>query len=73
MKKAVSFIRILEQYRILLLVVFCSSNFTIQAQYVAAEKVKKDFITLLQRTAVDPQPSFQIITTDSVITERGLF
>jgi dienelactone hydrolase len=57
----------------LLVLAFCCSYFTVQAQFVAAEKVKKDFISLLQRPAVDPKPSFQLYTTDSVIIEKGFF
>jgi dienelactone hydrolase len=56
-----------------LVTVYCCSNFILDAQLLSPEKVKKDFIDLLQRAAVDPQPSFTIFTTDSVLIERGSF
>lgn len=43
------------------------------AQTFSTEKVKADFIQLLARPAVDPSPSTRIITTDSVLIEKGFF
>jgi dienelactone hydrolase len=43
------------------------------AQLPSPEKVKKDFIDLLQRPAIDPRPSFKSLTTDSVLIEKGSF
>lgn len=40
-------------------------------QYPPAEKVASDFKKLLQRPAVDFKPSFQSITTDTVLIEKG--
>jgi dienelactone hydrolase len=55
----------------LLLVFLCFTNLLLQAQFISKQQVKKDFIALLQRPAVDAQPSFQITSGDTVITERG--
>jgi len=52
---------------------FCCSVVLLQAQLAPAEKVKKDFIALLQRPAVDPRPSFTSYATDSVLIEKGFF
>jgi dienelactone hydrolase len=43
------------------------------AQSFTTEKVKTDFIKLLERPAVDPKPSIRLITTDSVLIEKGFF
>lgn len=43
------------------------------AQTFPVEKVKTDFIKLLARPATDPKPSTRIITTDSVLIEKGFF
>lgn len=59
--------------RILLMAACCCCTFILHAQLPSAEKVKQDFISLLQRPAVDPQPSFQSFATDSVLTEKGTF
>ena len=59
--------------RILLIAVCAWSSFILRAQLPSPEKVKKDFIALLQRPSVDPKPSFTSFTTDSVLIERGFF
>jgi len=50
---------------------FCPA--TINAQLPAVEKVKSDFIALLQRPVVDAAPFIQSIVTDSVLIEKGFF
>ncbi len=42
-----------------------------QEQYPAPAKVAADFKKILDKPRVDPKPSFQIMTTDSLIIERG--
>lgn len=59
--------------RILLIAVYTCSSFILHAQLASPEKVKKDFIAILQRPAVDPKPSFTSFTTDSVLIEKGSF
>jgi len=39
--------------------------------YPPIEKVASDFKSLLQRPLVDFKPSFQSLTTDSVLIEKG--
>jgi dienelactone hydrolase len=43
------------------------------AQPPSIDKVRTDFISLLQRPHVDPNPSIQSFNTDSVIIEKGFF
>ena len=43
------------------------------AQPYAPEKIRADFVALLQRPAVDAKPFFQTTTTDSLIIEKGYF
>lgn len=45
----------------------------VSGQSFPQEKVKTDFISLLERPHVDLQPHFESTTTDSVIIERGFF
>ena len=45
----------------------------LNAQSFAIDKVRSDFKALLQRPLVDPQPSLQTFTTDSVLIEKGFF
>jgi len=58
---------------IMLLAVYCCSSFNLYAQPSSPEKIKQDLITLLQRPAADPKPSFTSFTTDSVLIEKGYF
>lgn len=44
-----------------------------KAQLYSVDKVRSDFKTLLQRPLVDPKPSIQSYTTDSVLIEKGFF
>jgi dienelactone hydrolase len=59
--------------RFVLTAVLGCSVVMLHAQLASPEKVKKDFISLLQRPAVDASPSFTSITTDSVVLEHGFF
>ena len=43
------------------------------AQPSSLDKVRTDFTALLQRPLVDPKPSLQTFTTDSVLIEKGFF
>ena len=43
------------------------------AQSVPIEKVRSDFRQLLQRPKVDPRPSIQSYTQDSILIEKGFF
>ena len=43
------------------------------AQPPFVDKVRTDFTALLQRSLVDPKPSLQALTTDSVLIEKGFF
>ena len=45
----------------------------LHAQFLPVDKVRNDFIALLQRPSVAPNPSFQSFTTDSVLIEKGFF
>jgi dienelactone hydrolase len=45
----------------------------VDAQLPDADKVRSDFIALLQRPKVDPAPSLQLLSTDSVLIEKGFF
>lgn len=45
----------------------------LSAQLTAVEKVKADFLALLQRPTVDADFSLQLFTKDSVIIEKGFF
>ena len=40
---------------------------------IPIDKVRSDFIALLQRPMVDPAPSLQSFVTDSVLIEKGFF
>jgi dienelactone hydrolase len=46
---------------------------TLHAQFLPVDKVRHDFIALLQRPSVASNPSFQSFTTDSVLVEKGFF
>ncbi len=56
----------------ILLYALLFSSVTLNAQ-LPAEKVKSDFIALLQRPAVNASPFIQSIATDSVLIEKGFF
>lgn len=47
--------------------------FLSHAQLTPADKVRSNFKALLQRPLVDPKPSIQTFTTDSVLIEKGFF
>ncbi len=53
----------------ILLLIIC----LLPAQPPSVEVVRNDFIALLKRPKVDPNPSVQSFTTDSVIIETGFF
>ncbi len=46
---------------------------TLHAQFLPVDKVRNDFIALLQRPSVAANPSFQSFATDSVLVEKGFF
>jgi dienelactone hydrolase len=46
---------------------------SLHAQLLSVDKVRNDFITLLQRPAVNPNATFQSFVTDSVLIEKGFF
>jgi dienelactone hydrolase len=46
---------------------------TLHAQFLPADKVRNDFKALLQRPAVDLNPSIESFPTDSVLVEKGFF
>jgi dienelactone hydrolase len=46
---------------------------TLHAQLLPIDKIRNDFIALLQRPSVAPNPSFQSFATDSVLIEKGFF
>lgn len=46
---------------------------TLHAQFLPVDKVRNDFIALLQRPTVAANPSFQSFITDSVLVEKGFF
>jgi dienelactone hydrolase len=43
------------------------------AQFLPVDKVRHDFIALLQRPSVEPNASFQSFATDSVLVQKGFF
>jgi dienelactone hydrolase len=53
-------------------VLFFNISF-LNAQPPSVDKVRNDFTALLQRPLVDPKPSLQNFTTDSVLIEKGSF
>lgn len=67
---AISFLH--SSKALLVCIVLCNS-IILQAQPFSADKIRRDFMTLLQRPAVDVNPSLQTFTTDSIIIEKGSF
>ena len=59
--------------RFLLAGILFSFAITLHAQPLPADKVRSDFINLLQRPAADPKASFTSVSTDVAIIERGFF
>lgn len=49
------------------------SLFFVKAQPTPVEKVRTDFMALLQRPVVNANPFIQTFTTDSIIIEKGYF
>ncbi len=58
---------------LLLAGILAIATVNLSAQAIAPDKVRNDFISLLQRPAVDPHPFFAIVSTDSAIVEKGYF
>ena len=58
---------------VLLSLIFIFSLLPLQGQVPTADKVRHDFKRLLQRPAVPLNPSMQLISTDSVLIEKGFF
>jgi dienelactone hydrolase len=46
---------------------------SLHAQFLPAEKIRKDFKALLQRASVAPDPLLRSFITDSVLIEKGYF
>jgi dienelactone hydrolase len=63
----------LQSARFLLTVLLLATISFAHAQLPSVDKVRNDFYALLQRPMVAPQPSLQIVTTDSVLIEKGFF
>ncbi len=49
------------------------TSFLTSAQTIPIEKVRRDFSQLLQRPRVDPRPSIQSYSQDSMLFEKGFF
>lgn len=58
---------------ILLSSILFFNGLSVRAQLISGDKVSRDFKNLLNRPWVDPQPSIQLFSTDSVLIERGFF
>ena len=57
----------------LMAVVMLFTGFSVDAQILPVEQVRRDFKALLQRETVAANPSFQSFITDSVLMEKGFF
>ena len=64
---------VLKATNILLTAILLLGFSSLQAQLYQVDKVRKDFIALLQRPAVNANPTFKVFNTDSVLIEKGFF
>ena len=66
-------VNVLKASGVLLTAMLLLAFSSLQAQSYDVNKVRKDFIALLQRPAVIANSTFQSFVTDSVLIEKGFF